>query len=257
MKKIPWFLLPICFFALQAFAESCRSLVITGHPSYPPVAWEEQGEIVGAAPELVRAVAADLGVKKIVSRDFGSWADAQEAARDGRADIIFGIYFNDRRAVFLNYVEPPFMTDPVVVAVRKGSGFPFSKWSDLEGRTGVTNEGESYGDRFDAFMEKNLDVARSAGVDRAFQALLDGQADYLIIGLFPGRKEARRLGVQDQIEFLPEPIDAFGMYVAFSKKSPCGAEFRTEFSKKIRKFATEGRIERLIEEAREDWSRTH
>ena len=40
---------------------SCRSLVITGHPAYMPVAWADKGAIVGAAPELVASIVRDLG----------------------------------------------------------------------------------------------------------------------------------------------------------------------------------------------------
>src|SRR5690606_40658727 len=101
----------------------CTELVITGHPSYQPVAWAAQGKIVGAAPDLVSGIAAKQGVKDVMSKDFGSWEGAQAAARDGKADVIFGIYKNDERAVYLDYIEPPFMMDPVSIVVRKGAGF--------------------------------------------------------------------------------------------------------------------------------------
>ena len=197
--------------------QTCAALTITGHPSYPPVAWAAAGKIVGAAPELVRGIAAKLGVKTVTSKSFGTWEGAQNAARDGQADVIFGIYKNDARAQYLDYVDPPFMMDPVSVVVRKGAGFPFAEWSDLKGRKGVTNAGESYGNKFDAFMASDLTVARAAGVDKAYAALLDGQADYLIIGLYPGRDEASKLGIADKVEALPKEVVSAAMYVAFSK----------------------------------------
>ena len=159
--------------AAQAEAEqACAKLVITGHPSYPPVAWAAQGVIVGAAPALVSGIAARLGVKDVVSKDFGSWEGAQDAARKGEADVIFGIYRNDARAKYLDFIEPAFMADPVAIVVRKGETLAFAEWGDLKGRKGVTNAGESYGDVFDGFMAKNLTVARAAGVDQTFAALL-------------------------------------------------------------------------------------
>ncbi|MDP1645727.1 MAG: transporter substrate-binding domain-containing protein [Thiobacillus sp.] len=138
---------------------------------------------------MVASIAKQLGVRKVDSKDFGSWENAQGAARSGQADVIFGIYKNDERATYLNYIAPPFMLDPVVVVVRKGEGFAFRKWEDLKGRRGVTNAGESYGNRFDAFMTKELMVARAQGVEKAFEALLRKQADYMIIGLYPGKRE--------------------------------------------------------------------
>jgi polar amino acid transport system substrate-binding protein len=198
---------------------TCAALTITGHPSYPPVAWAARGKIVGAAPTLVRKIAAGLGVKNVVSKDFGSWQAAQAAARDGKADVIFGIYKNDERAAYLDFIEPAFMADPVAVVVRKGESFAYAEWRDLKGRKGVTNAGESYGDKFDAYMAKELTVARAEGVDKAFAALLARQADYLIIGLYPGRDEAKRLGIAGKIAFLPKELLSSAMYVAFSKKS--------------------------------------
>jgi ABC-type amino acid transport substrate-binding protein len=111
--------------------------------------------------------------------------------------------------------------------VRKGAGFSFAEWSDLKGREGVTNIGESYGDKFDAFMAKELTVARAAGVDKAFAALLAQQADYMIIGLFPGREEARKLGLIGRSEFLPKELISAAMYVA-SPSNPNAARCKLD-----------------------------
>ena len=234
-------------FSAQAQAEPvCNALVITGHPSYAPVAWAAQGKIVGAAPSLVTGIASKLGVKEVVSKNFGSWEGAQEAARSGQADVIFGIYKNDVRSVYLHYVDPPFMVDPVSVVVRKGAGFKFAEWSDLKGRKGVTNAGESYGDKFDAYMAKKLTVSRAAGVDKAFAALLSQEADYLVIGLYPGRDEARKLGITGRLEFLPKELVSADMYVAFSKQSKCGS-LRDGFAAGIKAAVDDGTVRKLLE----------
>jgi polar amino acid transport system substrate-binding protein len=227
---------------------ACSTLTITGHPSYPPVAWAAQGKIAGAAPALVSGIAAKLGVKTVVSKDFGSWEGAQDAARKGEADVIFGIYKNDARAKYLDYIEPPFMVDPVAIVVRKGAEFAFAEWADLKGRKGVTNEGESYGDAFDAYMAKELTVARAAGVDKAFAALLAGQADYMIIGLYPGRNEAGKLGLADKVAFLPKALVSADMYVAFSKRSKCAA-LRAGFGAEIKAAVGDGAVVKLLEAA--------
>lgn len=230
-------------------APSCSSLRITGHPAYMPVAWAEEGAIVGAAPELVTSIARQLGVKTVTSRDYGSWEKAQAAVREGEADVIFGIYRNDERMAWLDYVEPPFMTDPVAVVVRKGEGFPFAAWDDLKGRKGVTNAGESFGNQFDGFMKTNLTVSRAHGVDQAFDALLNKRADYLIIGLYPGQIEATKLGIAAKVEFLPREVDSFGMYVGFSRKSDCNA-LKADFAEVLRKEVAAGRVQALLAEAR-------
>lgn len=248
-----WFLIPlVSLLMLPVLAEAdstCPSLVITGHPAYPPVAWASQGKIVGAAPELVASMALRQGVKNVTSKDFGSWENAQKAARSGEADVIFGIYKNEERATYLNYIDPPFMIDPVAVAVRKGEAFPYSKWGDLKGKKGVTNAGESYGNQFDAFMAKDLTVAKAPGVGMVFEALLNKQADYLIIGLYPGKNEARLRGIDSKLEFLPKELLSSNMYVAFSKKSKCYASLSAGFAATIKTDVEQGKVKQLLDSA--------
>jgi polar amino acid transport system substrate-binding protein len=251
-------LLAILFLLLPSLAQAeatCESLVITGHPSYAPVSWSANGQIVGAAPDLVSAIALKLGVKNVNSRDFGSWEKAQEAANSGQADVIFGIYKNAERAMSLNYIDPPFMLDPNSVIVRKGNAFPFAEWDDLKGRKGVTNAGESYGNRFDAFMAKELTVARAPGIEPTFDTLLNKQADYLIVGLYPGKIEVRRRGLTDKVEFLPKEITTAEMYVAFSKKSNCYEALKDGFAENIGTDVKQGTVKRLLDAANEKFYR--
>lgn len=250
MKTLLALSVSLMMLPVSAQADStCPSLVMTGHPAYPPVAWSSQGKIVGAAPELVTSIALKHGVKEMTSKDFGSWEKAQEAARSGEADVIFGIYKNEERSTYLNYIDPPFMVDPVAVAVRKGGMFPYSKWDDLKGKQGVTNAGESYGTQFDAFMAKNLTVARAQGVGNVFEALLNKQADYVIIGLYPAKNEARLRGIASKLEFLPKDLLSSNMYIAFSKKSKCYASLSSGFAANIKTGVEQGKVKQLLDSA--------
>ena len=163
-------LIPVSGFAQAA---ACSSLTITGHPDYPPIGYKDGERIVGAGATLVERIAGELKIP-VQSKYTGSWAEAQTAARDGKVDIIFGIYFNDERATYLEYVRPAFLIDPVVVIVAKGKAFPFRGRQDLVGRKAVTNAGESYGSEFDSFIAQKLTIARSDGADQAFKDLLSG-----------------------------------------------------------------------------------
>ena len=238
----------LTFLLLPAFAtaqSTCPELIITGHPTYMPVAWAQNGTITGAATELVTGIARKLGVKTVTSKDYGSWEKAQAAVKSGEADVIFGIYKNAERAQWLDYVEPAFVMDPVSVIVRRGEGFAYAKWDDLKGRKGVTNVGESFGNTFDDFMATKLTVARAQGVDKAFEALLNKSADYLIFGLYPGKIEAKKLGIETKVEFLGKEIDSFGMYVGFSKKSKCNA-LKAAFAESLKKEVADGRVKQLL-----------
>jgi polar amino acid transport system substrate-binding protein len=234
-------------------AEHCDKLTVTGHPQYPVIAYRDGERIAGAAPMLVETIAKELKVP-VESKYTGSWADAQAATREGKADMIVGIYYNDERATYLDYVQPAFIFDQVVVFVPKGKGFPFTDQQDLIGKKGVTNQGESYGNEFDAFIKDKLTVARADGIDDAFKELLAGKADYVIAGYYPGLAEAAKMGVKDEIEALNPALLSAEMFVAFSKKSPCRS-LSPEFGQGITAVTTDGRFNTMLNDAVVAWDK--
>jgi polar amino acid transport system substrate-binding protein len=149
----------------------------------------------------------------------------------------------------MNYIDPPYMLDPVAIVIRNGDSLRYSEWSDLKGKKGVTNLGESYGTEFDAYIAKNLTVARANGVDKTFDALLSKQADYMIIGRYPGKLEAKKLNILSKVDFLPKDVVYGEMYVAFSKKSKCYASLQAGFSEGLKKAVSSGTIDGLLDQA--------
>lgn len=232
-------------------ADACTKIVATGHPQYPAIAYKDGDNIAGAAPMLVEAIAKTLKVP-LESKYMGTWEAAQAAARDGKADMIFGIYYNDERATYLDYVQPAFTFDDVAIFVVKGKEFPFTDKNDLIGKKGVTNRGESYGNEFDAFMKEKLDVARANGIDAAMKDLIDGKADYLIAGYYPGLAEAAREGVKDKVVALNQALISQEMFVAFSKKSPCRSLVE-KFGQGITELTTNGSFDHMMDDATTAW----
>jgi polar amino acid transport system substrate-binding protein len=234
-------------------AEECTKITATGHRYYPVIAYRDGDKIVGAAPTLVETIAKQINVP-LESRYMGTWEEAQIAVRDGKADMIFGLYYNDDRATYLDYVQPAFTFDDVAIFVVKGKEFPFTDKTDLIGKKGVTNRGESYGNEFDAFMKEKLDVARANGIDGAFKDLLDGKADYLIAGYYPGLAEAGREGVTDKVGPLKQALLSQEMFVAFSKKSPCKS-LAAKFGEGITELTTNDSYQKIVDAATTAWKK--
>ncbi len=232
-------------------ADTCETITLTGHPQYPAIAWRDDDKIVGAAPMLVEAIGKKLNVP-VVSKYMGSWADAQAATRDGKADVIVGIYYNDERAAYLDYVQPAFVFDPVVAFVVKGKGFTYTGQDDLIGKKGATNQGESYGNEFDAFIKDKLTVERTDGIDDAFKALLDGKVDYVLAGYYPGLAEATRMEIETKVEALEPSLLSPEMFVAFSKKSPC-VSLMPKFSEALTELTTDGSFHKMLQDAIATW----
>ena len=232
-------------------ADICAKIIATGHPQYPAIAFKQGDNIVGAAPALVEAIAKDLKIP-LESKYMGTWADAQAAVQNGKADMIVGIYFNDERSQYLDYVQPAFIFDPVVAFVTKDKKFAYKGQDDLIGKKGATNKGESYGTEFDAFIRDKLTVARTDGIDDAFNDLVSGKVDYVIAGYYPGTAEADRMGLKDKVEALDPGLLSAEMFVAFSKKSPC-ASLAPKFGEGVTAMTTDDRFHLMLTDAIAKW----
>jgi polar amino acid transport system substrate-binding protein len=242
----------VSFAGSTAFAvDTCEKITLTGHPQYPVIAWKDDDRIVGAAPSLVEAIGKKLNVP-VESKATGSWADAQDAVREGKVDMIVGVYYNDERAQFLDYVQPAFVFDPVVAFVAKDKDFAYSGQDDLIGKKGATNKGESYGNEYDAFIKDKLTVERTDGIDDAFKDLMDGKVDYVLAGYYPGLAEATRLGIEDKVKALEPSLLSPEMFVAFSKKSPC-VSLMPQFSEALTVLTTDGSFHEMLQDAVAAW----
>ena len=254
MKKAVWLtvLLAAAFAAHGVRGdETCKKIVATGHPEYPVMAFKDGDQIVGAAPLLVGEIAQELNVP-FEAKYMGSWSEAQSAARAGKADMIIGVYYNDERAEYLDYVQPAFAYDPVVVFVSSDKPFKFKGQDDLIGKKGVANEGESFGTAFDAFLKDKLTVTRVDGLQPAFQALLSGTADYVIAPYYPGTAEVAQQDKGDKIVSLEPPLLSEELFIAFSKKSPCAA-LAEKFGAGITQMTEDGRLGELVDSVFTDW----
>lgn len=231
--------------------DSCTKIVATGHPDYPVMAFRDGDRIKGAAPLLVAQIADGLDVP-FEAKYTGSWSDAQAATRAGETDMIIGVYYNEERDDYLEFVKPPFAYDPVQVFVANDARFDFQGQQDLVGKKGVANKGESFGTTFDAFLADQLTVARADGLSAAFDTLLSGDADYVIAGFYPGTAELARLGLDDQITPLEPELVSEELFVAFSKTSPCAA-LAEKFGAGIAEMTEDGSFRGLVRDALRDW----
>lgn len=237
--------------AAQA-AEECRSLTLTGHPHYPPIMWAENGDIVGASPNIISLLAKRHGIH-LVLPDFGSWTDAQRAVRDGHADGFVAIYHNAERAEWLDFLEPPFTSDPVAVYVRSDPGFRYAGAPSLEGRRGVSLAGESFGTELDAFITRNLNLFRVEHVKDAFAALVEKRADYIISGLHPAQSWLFDNDL-DTVTLVDNGLTLQPVYIALSKESPC-RDAVMRWSADLQGMLELNQTSMLIKKSELDWMR--
>ncbi|HZY99835.1 MAG TPA: transporter substrate-binding domain-containing protein [Candidatus Baltobacteraceae bacterium] len=230
---------------------SCSSFVLTGHPSYPPVAWKSAKTLTGGGIEVVRRLARASGVKMTVLAQ-PTWGDAQQAVRDGRADAIVGIYKTKEREQYYTYLDPALAPDPSAVVIRAGKTFVYKNWNSLIGKRGVAGAGESYGSTFDAFMAAKLTTYRVPTLADVFAQVLAQKAGYGLSGYYTAITSAPA-----GIAFASQDFVTEGLYLAFGKQSTCGVALESAFSSGIARMKSDGTIDSIFARELERYEKTH
>ncbi len=243
MKKCILLTTAILLAAHCAAAE--ERLILSGNPSYPPFMWQEGRTIVGASAKLAEAIFTELKAPYEI-RAGGPWKRVQESVRRGKIDVIVGLYANPDRKKYIDF-SLPYITDPTVVFVKKGRRFRFQGWDDLIGKRGATMQGESFGEKMDAFIREKLTLARTFAIEANFRRLEEERSDYFLFGYYPGLIQARKLGYQDRIEVLPGPAIVEWMYIGFSKRSRFN-HLLPEVNRIITRLKEEGKIREWVDE---------
>ena len=72
--------------------------------------------------------------------------------------MIAGAFITSERIQYMDYLLPPFTHLAASVWVPKDQGFEYRHWPDLKGRRGSTLINNSFGQGFDRYAEKNLQI---------------------------------------------------------------------------------------------------
>jgi len=237
---------------LGTIAGAAEHLVVSGNPEAPPIVWEKSGQLTGIGPQLVASFLDQEGVAYTL-RPEGTWDEVQDKARAGSIDLIVSAYDNRERREYLDY-SIPYLKSPVVIVVKKGNGFPLHSWSDLAGKKGVANTGESFGSEFDAYIKEKLDVAY-VPYERAFAMLAEESADYLVIDLYPAVIYAKLLRAEESIEYLDNPVSLQHFHVTIAKNSPY-QRLLPNINAYIQQMQDKGEINRMLQEQYQAWHQT-
>jgi polar amino acid transport system substrate-binding protein len=231
---------------------SCATLVLTGHPSYPPVAWADGASLQGGGIDVIRILAKDNHIALRVVNE-GNWDNAQLAVRDGKADAIVGLYRTQARLPYFDYVSPALAPDPSSVLIRTGETFTYVNWNSLIGKRGVVGVGESYGTKFDAFLQAKLTTYRVNTLDDIYRQLIAGKADYGLSGYYAALTSLPTGKITIAVpDFVTE-----GLYLAFGKGDVCGAKLAPSFSREIATLSANGTIKAIFAAELAKYEKTH
>lgn len=230
---------------LLAPLASARSLLACGHPSYPPVSWHSQGELVGLAPQVVRQLFAELGYE-VRMLALGNWKRCLLEAQQGRVDIVVAAYRTRMREAWMGFTEEALVADPIVLFTRRDKPVRFDRWEDLQGRTVGLLLGDSFGDRFDSFAEQHLNIEWVSSGEQNFIKLAQGRIDFMPVGLYSWLLQNRRFGYDQLIVQQPGQL-VTEHYRIGVRRDPALLALLPHLDRRLRELAEDGTLRHLDE----------
>jgi len=222
--------------------QTCTSLSVSGPPEYFPLSYEEDGTIKGVGIDLALMAADEAGIP-IELKLKGSWARVLQQHALGNLDIVVGLYHTMPREETMLFL-PAFWSEETQIVMHRDKPIDFRAWDDLKAYRGVTVSSDSRGDRFDAFMRKELNMLYVHSQELAFNLLKAGRVDYMLTGQY-SMFETEDFGPGGAFMLHPAPVDAHKVYMAFSRKSPC-IGLAPRFSAALTKLIEAGKVAPLF-----------
>ncbi len=197
-----WFItLMLLIFVNQTLA--FKVYLATGHPYYPPFSKRVNNEIQGAAVDIAKIVMNRLD-KDVSFSYLGDWATVKKHLQNGNIDLL--IIAKDP-SIYQNATHSePYLTEPIVVFVKKQHRFYFRSLENLKGKRGVMVENVFYDQKLQNYMNSNLSIQYVKTARDGFLALNNNQADYFIYELYLGNIILKKEQFAGQIEHLHHPV---------------------------------------------------
>ncbi|HVJ62560.1 MAG TPA: transporter substrate-binding domain-containing protein, partial [Tahibacter sp.] len=179
---------------LELWRKRHTEIRVAPDPDFAPIdSLDAKKQQQGLAADYLKLISQRTGLRfRVVPVD--SWADAMDALRDRRVDMLSAAFASKAREEFALFTAP-YLRLPCAVFVRGDSGLTLNQ---LDGR--------NIGVAFEHVCQEDLDaLARKAQIKvlrtsaEALKALVDGRVDALAGDLVTLQASANRLGVRDQL----------------------------------------------------------
>jgi polar amino acid transport system substrate-binding protein len=230
----------ILFTSPTVFAQTLKAC---GHPFYPPVSWIGNGQLTGLAPAITKKIFTELGYEIQLITDY-NWKRCLLEVQLGNADIVVAAYKIPSRKSFLNFSKSPLIADPIALFINRQAPLEVQQMSDLKGKTVGLLLGDSFGEKFDHFLQKNSDIEYVSQNSQTFAKLALKRIDYMPIGALSGELQSKKLGFYDQITALDYRISTEFYYLALGKKSALEKHL-PYLNRRLKELTQDGTIEKL------------
>ena len=189
-----------------------KSITICSYEWLPHHGIELKDE--GYTADIIREVFEPQGYR--IKKTFLPWKRAQQYAQDGEVcDAITEIYFNTERLKHYWFGAPYSVHEVYLIGLKSRHVENFSSLRELSDYRFGYNRGGSLSKEFDS--ADYLHKQETDGYANGINMLLNGRIDFFVSARTVALYEAGKLGAQDKIRTVGEPLQRQFVHMAFSK----------------------------------------
>ncbi|ASU40124.1 amino acid-binding protein [Herbaspirillum sp. meg3] len=200
--------------------KECGKVVISADSDYAPLQWYDGKQLTGASIEIATTALSALGIPYEV-RYVGPFHRVLKSAQSGEIDMISSLKDTPERREYLTYTSVALFSNPIAIFVARDKKFNYAGWDDLIGKKGGVTLGNQFGNGFDEFLRKNLQVQAEQKAYMNFKKLELRRIDYLITGYYSGIAYLATSGQNDKFVALKPYVSESDNFIAMTKSSPC------------------------------------
>ncbi len=197
---------------------AAEPMKITYFDRYPPRSWLENGEMKGILVDIItEALEKRLGIP--LRHEGYPWARAQAMVENGQADAFITVPTEERKAYTLVSQEPVIRFNIYLATQKNNPNLALlqkvTKIDELKPFTIV----DYYGNGFAQQKLKDHKVEWVPDVAAVYPFLAAGKADVLLVS-DRGTYDLKRLGYQDRLVVLPQPLLSVAFHLCIGRQSP-------------------------------------
>lgn len=257
-------LLAVLLFSVFVFLFACGSdedtlselqeegVVTVGFANEKPYAYEEDGELKGAAVDIARAVFKELGIERVEGK-LADFSDLIAGLEAGRYDVVTaGMAITPERCENVAFGEPEMKYGEGII-VEKGNPHNITSYEDIANNPDITVSIMQGATEIGFVKEVGVDesqIKTAPDIPATFSDVLSGRAQ-VTTGTEMTIKMALLSADTDELEFVEEfeqpDIEGVPSYgaAAFRKSD---VTLREEYNKALAKLKEDGTVAKLLEE---------
>ncbi|MBP5344121.1 MAG: transporter substrate-binding domain-containing protein [Alphaproteobacteria bacterium] len=236
-----------------------RPIKVAGFVFNPPFSWVERTDkdaltTYGYSLDVFKKIADKMGWK-YESVGFTSYDETLGALKRGEIDLILSAYLPQGLGYGITPVYPAYFTNIVTVYFHKGKSIPFHSIEELANFRGIMRREENL---YRLFKNKktlaNLKLRQVTPSQKAFEMLLNDEADYLIGSPYAIEAELRRFKLKNDIISSQVVVLEGGgsLFFVLSSNTSCVA-LKEQLSKEVKEYLYSGVAESEIRSAIDTW----